>query len=80
MTNLKKPLVNNFERRKFPTMLQNKKWTLFALFVLFGAVVLAACQPQTETVTVEVTRVVTETAEVEGETVVVTEVVVETVV
>lgn len=61
-------------------MLQNKKWTLFALFVLFGAVVLAACQPQTETVTVEVTRVITETVEVEGETVVVTEVVVETVV
>jgi peptide/nickel transport system substrate-binding protein len=61
-------------------MLQNKKWTLFALFVLFGAVVLAACQPTTETVTVEVTRVITETVEVEGEAVVQTVVVVETVV
>ncbi|RMG93422.1 MAG: peptide ABC transporter substrate-binding protein [Chloroflexi bacterium] len=56
-----------------------RKWLLVALFVLLGAFVLAACQPQTETVTVEVTRVVTETVEVEGETVVVTQVVVETV-
>ena len=58
----------------------NKRWALVALFVLIGAVVLAACAPQTETVTVEVTRVVTETVEVEGEAVVQTVVVVETVV
>lgn len=58
----------------------NKRWALVALFVLIGAVVLAACAPQTETVTVEVTRVVTETVEVEGESVVQTVVVVETVV
>ncbi|MCA9924635.1 MAG: peptide ABC transporter substrate-binding protein [Anaerolineales bacterium] len=58
----------------------NKRWAFVALFVLIGAVVLAACAPQTETVTVEVTRVVTETVEVEGEAVVQTVVVVETVV
>ena len=58
----------------------NKKLVLVALFALFGAVVLAACQPQTqtETVTVEVTRVVTETVVEEGEEVVVTVVVTET--
>ncbi len=58
----------------------NKRWAFIALFVLIGAVVLAACAPQTETVTVEVTRVVTETVQVEGEAVVQTVVVVETVV
>jgi peptide/nickel transport system substrate-binding protein len=57
----------------------SKRWALIALFTLIGAVVLAACAPQTETVTVEVTRVVTETVEVEGETMEVTVVVVETV-
>lgn len=60
----------------------NKKLLLAALFALFGAVLLAACQPQTETVTVEVTRVVTETIVEEGgtETIEVTRVVTETVV
>lgn len=61
-------------------MFKNKRWALVALFVLLGAFVLAACQPQAQTVTVEVTRVVTETVEVEGETQEVTRVVVETVV
>jgi peptide/nickel transport system substrate-binding protein len=61
-------------------MMNMKRWALVALFVMLGAVVLAACQPQTETVTVEVTRVVTETVEVAGETVEVTRVVTETVV
>ena len=56
----------------------NKKLVLVALFALFGAVILAACQPTTETVTVEVTRVVTETVVEEGEEVVVTVVVTET--
>ncbi len=58
----------------------NKKLALVALFALFGAVILAACQPTTETVTVEVTRVVTETVVEEGVTVEVTRVVTETVV
>ena len=56
----------------------NKKLVLVALFALFGAVILAACQPTTETVEVEVTRVVTETVVEEGEEVVVTVVVTET--
>lgn len=57
----------------------NKRWVLGALFILVGAIVLAACSPEvvTETVEVEVTRVVTEEVVVEGETVEVT--VVETV-
>lgn len=46
----------------------NKRWALIALFVFLGAVVLAACTPGTPT-TVEVTRVVTETVTVEGQTV-----------
>ena len=53
------------------------------LFILLvGAMVLlfAACTPQAETVPVEVTRVVTETVTVEGETVEVTRVVTETVI
>jgi peptide/nickel transport system substrate-binding protein len=58
----------------------NKKWALFALLIAIGAVVLAACQPETVTQTVEVTRVVTETVEVEGEAVEVTRVVTETIV
>jgi peptide/nickel transport system substrate-binding protein len=57
----------------------SKRWALIALFTLIGAVVFAACAPQTETVTVEVTRVVTETVEIEGQTQEVTVVVVETV-
>ncbi|GAB4268864.1 MAG: peptide ABC transporter substrate-binding protein [Candidatus Promineifilaceae bacterium] len=56
------------------------KWVLVAALVMLGALVLAACQPTTETVTVEVTRVVTETVVEEGSTVEVTRVVVETVV
>ncbi|MCA9872913.1 MAG: extracellular solute-binding protein, partial [Anaerolineales bacterium] len=54
-----------------------KVWLLIALAVAF-VFALSACQPQTETQTVEVTRVVTETQEVEV-TRVVTETVVETV-
>lgn len=52
------------------------------LFILIGAAALffAACSPQTEAVPVEVTRVVTETVTVEGETIEVTRVVTETVV
>jgi peptide/nickel transport system substrate-binding protein len=63
-------------------MFTNKRWALTALFVMIGALVLAACQPETvtETVEVEVTRVVTETVVEEGETVEVTRVVTETVV
>ncbi len=58
----------------------NKRWAIGALVILVAAVVLAACSPEvvTETVEVEVTRVVTEEVVVEGETVEVT--VVETVV
>ncbi|MCB8978097.1 MAG: peptide ABC transporter substrate-binding protein [Ardenticatenaceae bacterium] len=61
-------------------MFNTKKWALIALIVALGAVVLAACTPTTETVTVEVTRVVTETVVEEGQTVEVTRVVTETVV
>ncbi len=61
-------------------MFHFKKWALIALFTLIGGILLAACSPTTEQVTVEVTRVVTETVEVEGEPVEVTVVVVETVV
>jgi peptide/nickel transport system substrate-binding protein len=63
-------------------MFTNKRWALTALFVMIGALVLAACQPETvtETVEVEVTRVVTETVVEEGETMEVTRVVTETVV
>lgn len=59
-------------------MFNTKKWALVALLIALGAVVLAACTPSTETVTVEVTRVVTETVVEEGQTVEVTRVVVET--
>ena len=61
-------------------MFNTKKWALVALLVALGAVVLAACTPTTETVTVEVTRVVTETVVEEGQEVEVTRVVTETVV
>lgn len=61
-------------------MFKNKKWAFLAAFALLGVLVLAACQAPAETVTVEVTRVVTETVEVEGESMEVTRVVVETVV
>ncbi len=61
-------------------MFNTKKWALVALLVALGAVVLAACTPTTETVTVEVTRVVTETVVEEGQTVEVTRVVTETIV
>jgi uncharacterized protein (DUF58 family) len=59
-------------------MFNTKKWALVALLVALGAVVLAACTPTTETVTVEVTRVVTETVVEEGQTVEVTRIVTET--
>jgi peptide/nickel transport system substrate-binding protein len=55
-----------------------KRWSLLAIIPLLGAVLLAACQPATETV--EVTRVVTETVVQEGQPVEVTRVVTETVV
>jgi hypothetical protein len=59
--------------------LKQQRWLGAAL--LLG--LLAACSPKTETVTVEVTRVVTETVTVEGESVevtrVVTEIIVETI-
>ena len=54
-----------------------RRWSLLAIIPLLG-LVLAACQPATEQV--EVTRVVTETVTVEGETVEVTKIVTETVV
>jgi peptide/nickel transport system substrate-binding protein len=65
----------NFYEEEDLEMFKNKKWALFVVFALLGVVILAACQPATETVTVEVTRVVTETVEVEGETMEVTRVV-----
>ncbi|MCP4356475.1 MAG: peptide ABC transporter substrate-binding protein [Chloroflexi bacterium] len=64
-------------------MFTNKKTIWLALLIVFGLAV-AACQPQTEVQTVEVTRVVTETVVEtvveEGETIEVTRVVTETVV
>ncbi|MCA9943437.1 MAG: hypothetical protein KC449_08140, partial [Anaerolineales bacterium] len=61
-------------------MFSKKRWALVALLVALGAVALAACTPTTETVTVEVTRIVTETVVEEGQEVEVTRVVTETVV
>ena len=61
-------------------MLNTKKWALMALLLALGAVVLAACTPTTETVEVEVTRVVTETVVEEGVEVEVTRVVTETII
>ncbi|MCP5100104.1 MAG: VWA domain-containing protein [Chloroflexi bacterium] len=56
----------------------SKRTVLIILFFLLVTAVLAACSANTETVEVEVTRVVTETVEVEGEAVEVTIVVTET--
>lgn len=56
-------------------MLNQKRLGLFALLVLVAALALVACQPQTVTETVEVTRIVTETVVEEGEQVEVTVVV-----
>lgn len=60
-------------------MFTQKRWAVIATFVLLAVVVLAACQPTVQEKIVEVTRVVTETVEVEGETVEVTRVVTETI-
>ncbi|MCA9924115.1 MAG: ABC transporter substrate-binding protein [Anaerolineales bacterium] len=62
-------------------MLKSKNLALFVATLLLFAIVLVACQPETVEVQVpvEVTRVVTETVEVEGEAVEVTRVVTETV-
>lgn len=61
-------------------MFTQKRWAVIAIFVLLAVVALAACQPTVQEKIVEVTRVVTETVEVEGETVEVTVVVTETMV
>jgi peptide/nickel transport system substrate-binding protein len=58
-------------------MLGNKKFGLLVAAVMLLALVLVACAPQTVETVVEVTRVVTETEVVEGETVEVTRVVTE---
>lgn len=59
--------------------MKRKRYALITLFFLLITAVLAACGgAQTEPVTVEVTRIVTETVEVEGETVEVTIIVTET--
>ena len=58
-------------------MLGNKKFGLLVAAVMMLALVLVACAPQTVETIVEVTRVVTETEVVEGETVEVTRVVTE---
>lgn len=49
----------------------SKKWTFVVAVVMLAAIALVACQPETVTETVEVTRVITEVqeVEVEGETV-----------
>jgi len=59
---------------------ERKLFQWLGLMLLLILVLLVACSPKTETVTVEVTRVVTETVTVEGEPVEVTRVVTETVV
>ena len=56
-----------------------KRWSLLAIILLMGVVVLAACQPASGD-PVEVTRVVTETVTIEGEVVEVTTIVTETVI
>ena len=61
-------------------MFFQKRWAAIALVVTLMGVALAACTPATETVTVEVTRVVTETIIEEGVSVEVTRVVTETIV
>lgn len=58
-------------------MFTQKRWAVIAIFVLLAVVALAACQPTVQEKIVEVTRVVTETVEVEGETVEVTVIVTE---
>ncbi len=63
------------ERPKHPQLKKARLCITLAMLIL-----LAACSPRNEPVTVEVTRVVTETVTVEGETVEVTRVVTETVV
>lgn len=72
---MKKRPKRQHQQRKIRARLQ---WLGVAL--VFMLTLLAACTPKTETVTVEVTRVVTETVVEEGETVEVTRVVTETVV
>ncbi len=58
-------------------MSTHKRWAAIAVIVVLAALALAACQPETVEKIVEVTRVVTEEVEVQGETVEVTRVVVE---
>src|SRR5690554_3156403 len=60
-------------------MFNHKRWAMIAVIVMLAAVALAACQPQTVEKIVEVTRVTTETVEVEGQPVEVTRIVTETV-
>jgi peptide/nickel transport system substrate-binding protein len=60
-------------------MFTNKRWSLLIVAVMLGIVVLAACQPEVQVQEREVTRVVTETIEVEGGVVEVTRVVTEVV-
>jgi len=58
-------------------MFSNKRWAVLVALVLVVVAVMAACQAEPEVREVEVTRVVTETVEVEGEPVEVTRVVTE---
>jgi peptide/nickel transport system substrate-binding protein len=58
-------------------MFNHKRWAIIAIVIMIAAVALAACQPETVEKVVEVTRVVTEEVEVQGETVEVTRVVIE---
>ncbi|MDX1687928.1 MAG: ABC transporter substrate-binding protein [Candidatus Promineifilaceae bacterium] len=60
-------------------MFSNKRWAVLVALVLVVVAVLAACQAEPEVVEREVTRVVTETVEVEGEPQEVTRVVTEVV-
>lgn len=55
--------------------MKSKRMQFLGILLLIGIILLAACQPETLTEVIEVTRVVTETVEVEGETVEVTVVV-----
>lgn len=61
-------------------MFHHKRWVFITLFVVVGLAVLVACQPEVQEQFVEVTRVVTETVQIEGATVEVTRLVTETVV
>ena len=70
-------------KRLKQSFLKNKNKRLLSVpgtILLLLLIVLAACSPKTETITVEVTRVVTETVIEEGESVEVTRVVTETIV